>query len=115
MLLTDWKAPSTSSTLKKTGEKARNMGKYDIDSRSSDEEHDNHKASDYTDPVHSYSDEDGSVDEPVVGDQTLAPIKNNTVLEILSGIVAAASVATSVGAMILSPVNVVYASGGLSW
>ena len=90
------------------------MGKYDIDSRSSDEEHVNHKASDYTDPVYSYSDEDGSVGKPV-GDQTLIPVKNNTAFEVFAGIVAAASVGTSVGAMILSPVNVVYAAGGLSW
>jgi hypothetical protein len=45
----------------------------------------------------------------------LAPIKNNTFMEVVAGAVAAASVATSVGAMIVSPVNVVYAAGGLSW
>lgn len=49
------------------------------------------------------------------GGTTLKPVKTNTPMEVLSGIVAAASVATSVGAMLVSPTNVVYAAGGISW
>lgn len=45
----------------------------------------------------------------------LQPVKNNTAMEVAAGIMAAASVATSVSAMIICPVNVVYAAGGLSW
>ena len=48
-------------------------------------------------------------------EEALVPIKNNTPMEILAAAIAAASVATSVGAMIISPVNVVYPAGGLSW
>jgi len=92
------------------------MAKYDLDL--SDEE-----CPDYTEAFTDGSDdeEEGSLlsfsssgENKRSGGQTLAPVKNSTTLEALSGIVAAASVATSVGAMILSPVNVVYAAGGLS-
>jgi hypothetical protein len=46
---------------------------------------------------------------------TLHPIPENTPLEILTGIIAAASVAVSTAAMILQPTNLVFAAGGLSW
>ena len=85
--------------------------KYDIDWSSSDEEYfdDRKVTTDLT--------EDGSSTAVTVGRSVrkLGPVNGNTVLEVLSGLLAAASVATSVGAMILSPVNVVYAAGGLSW
>ena len=95
------------------------MVKYDLDL--SDEE-----CPDYTEAFTDGSDEEEEEEGSLLsfsssgenkrsGGQTLAPVKNSTTLEALSGIVAAASVATSVGAMILSPVNVVYAAGGLSW
>ena len=59
--------------------------------------------------------EEGYSMEKGKGGTTLKPVKNNTPMEVLSGIVAAASVATSVGAMLVSPTNVVYAAGGISW
>lgn len=43
------------------------------------------------------------------------PIPENTPLEILTGIIAAASVAASTAAMIIQPTNLVFAAGGLSW
>lgn len=43
------------------------------------------------------------------------PIPENTPLEILTGIIAAASVAASTAAMILQPTNLVFAAAGLSW
>ena len=86
------------------------MGKY-IDT-SDDESNDDNSKDEY-----STDEEMGSMEEPLErsGSKVLAPVKNNTAMEVLSGAVAAASVATSVGAMIVSPVNVVYAAGGLSW
>ena len=86
------------------------MGKY-IDT--SDEESND----DYSKDEYSTDEEMGSFEEPLdrSGSKPLTPVKNNTAMEVLSGVVAAASVATSVGAMIVSPVNVVYAAGGLSW
>jgi hypothetical protein len=86
------------------------MGKY-IDTSDEESFDDGGSQNDDTDL------EEGSAEEPTKrsAGTTLKPIKNNTALEVLSGVVAAASVATSVGAMILSPVNVVYAAGGLSW
>lgn len=81
------------------------MGKY---TETSDEES---SEGDYTD------EEEGSIEQPTKssGSKTLTPVKNNTTMEVVSGVVAAASVATSIGAMIVSPVNVVFAAGGLSW
>ena len=87
------------------------VAKYDIEWSSSDDEYfEDRKVTDFTD--------DGSSTMAVTverGGQKLASVKNTTVLEVLSGLLAAASVASSVGAMILSPVNIVYAAGGLSW
>ena len=87
------------------------VAKYDIEWSSSDDEYfEDRKFTDFTD--------DGSSTMAVTverGGQKLASVKNTTVLEVLSGLLAAASVASSVGAMILSPVNIVYAAGGLSW
>lgn len=65
-----------------------------------------------------YTDEEELlVEEPLKRSRstTLTPVKNNTTMEVVSGVVAAASVASSIGAMIVSPVNIVYAAGGLSW
>jgi hypothetical protein len=81
------------------------MGKY---IESDDEES-------YEDAV---DEEEGGVKKPLTKSGSkakLTPVKNNTAMEVVAGAVAAASVATSVGAMIVSPVNVVYAAGGLSW
>ena len=47
--------------------------------------------------------------------QPLRPIAGNTLLEIIAGGIAGASVATSVVAMILQPANIVFVAGGLSW
>ena len=49
------------------------------------------------------------------GGQPLRPIAGYTLMEILAGGVAGASVATSVVAMVLQPANIVFAAGGLSW
>lgn len=67
---------------------------------------------------------EGSADEPerkkkkaVVGSdgEPLRPIAGNTPMEILAGGIAGVSVATAAAAMILQPVNIVFAAGGLSW
>lgn len=51
----------------------------------------------------------------VASDQApLRPIAGNTPMEILAGVIAGASVATAAAAMILNPVNIVFAAGGLS-
>jgi len=47
--------------------------------------------------------------------EPLRPIAGNTPMEIFAGGIAAASVASAAAAMILQPVNVVFAAGGLSW
>ena len=71
----------------------------------------------YVDEDQYTTDEEGfSINKPVTrSGGTLTPVKNNTALEVASAVVAAASIATSIGAMVVSPVNVVYAAGGLSW
>lgn len=45
----------------------------------------------------------------------LRPIAGNTPMEMFAGAIAGASVASAAAAMILQPVNVVFAAGGLSW
>lgn len=47
--------------------------------------------------------------------RSLRPIAGNTLMEILAGGIAGASVATSVVAMILQPANIIFVAGGLSW
>lgn len=49
------------------------------------------------------------------GGSALRPIASHTPMELLSGGIAGASVATSVAAMVIQPVNIVFAAGGLSW
>jgi hypothetical protein len=49
------------------------------------------------------------------GGQTLRPIAGNTPMEILAGVIAAASIGTSAAAMVLSPSNIVFLAGGFSW
>ena len=49
------------------------------------------------------------------GGSALRPIGSHTPMEILAGGIAGASVGTSVAAMIIQPVNIVFAAGGLSW
>lgn len=46
--------------------------------------------------------------------EPLRPIAGNTPMEMFAGAIAGASVASAAAAMILSPVNVVFAAGGLS-
>lgn len=48
------------------------------------------------------------------GGSALRPIASHTPMELLSGGIAGASVATSVAAMVIQPVNIVFAAGGLS-
>lgn len=48
------------------------------------------------------------------GGQTLRPIAGNTPMEILAGVIAAASIGTSAAAMVLSPSNIVFLAGGFS-
>lgn len=48
------------------------------------------------------------------GGSALRPIGSHTPMEILAGGIAGASVGTSVAAMIIQPVNIVFAAGGLS-
>jgi uncharacterized OsmC-like protein len=45
----------------------------------------------------------------------LRPLGSHTPMELVAGGIAGASVATSVAAMIIQPVNIVFAAGGLSW
>lgn len=45
----------------------------------------------------------------------LRPIAGNTFMELVAGIFAATSVATSVAAMVIQPANIIFAAGGLSW
>lgn len=47
--------------------------------------------------------------------EALRPIAGNTPMEIFAGAIAGASVASAAAAMILNPVNIVFAAGGLSW
>ena len=47
--------------------------------------------------------------------EPLRPIGGNTPMEIFAGGIAATSVATAAAAMVLQPVNIVFAAGGLSW
>ena len=47
--------------------------------------------------------------------EALRPIAGNTPMEIFAGGIAGASVASAAAAMILSPANIVFAAGGLSW
>ncbi len=49
------------------------------------------------------------------GGTALRPIVSHTPMEIFAAGIGAASVGTSVAAMILQPVNIVFAAGGLSW
>ena len=49
------------------------------------------------------------------GGEALRPIASHTPMEILAGGIAGASVGTSVAAMIIQPVNIVFAAGALSW
>lgn len=46
--------------------------------------------------------------------EPLRPIAGHTPLEVVSGAIAGASVATSAAAMVLNPANIVFAAGGLS-
>ena len=46
--------------------------------------------------------------------EPLRPIAGHTPLEIVSGAIAGASIATSAAAMVLNPANIVFAAGGLS-
>ena len=58
-----------------------------------------------------------SASRSVGGDKgtALRPIGSHTPMELMAGGIAGASVATSVAAMIIQPVNIVFAAGGLSW
>ena len=47
--------------------------------------------------------------------EALRPIAGNTPMEIFAGGIAGASVASAAAAMTLSPANIVFAAGGLSW
>jgi uncharacterized OsmC-like protein len=47
--------------------------------------------------------------------EALRPIAGNTPMEIFAGAIAGASVASAAAAMVLNPVNIVFAAGGLSW
>jgi hypothetical protein len=49
------------------------------------------------------------------GGSALRPIAAHTPMELMAGGIAGVSVATSVAAMIIQPVNIVFAAGGLSW
>ena len=49
------------------------------------------------------------------GGTALRPIASHTPMEIFAAGIGAASVGTSVAAMVLQPVNIVFAAGGLSW
>jgi len=60
--------------------------------------------------------ESGAKKEVTNADGTpLRPIGGNTPMELFAGGIAGASVASSAAAMILSPGNIVFAAGGLSW
>ncbi|KAL3775901.1 hypothetical protein HJC23_000331 [Cyclotella cryptica] len=78
-----------------------------------EESYDDEEEDEHSDEEEGYMPEEKKAIK-ATGSTKLAPVKNNTFLEVVAGAVAAASVATSVGAMIISPVNVVYAAGGLS-
>lgn len=49
------------------------------------------------------------------GGSALRPVASHTPMEIFAAGIGAASVGTSVAAMIIQPVSIVFAAGGLSW
>jgi len=82
--------------------------------------YDEESLSDGSSTASSYSERPGAGKKPgkskTVDDkgEALRPIAGHTPMEMLAGGIAGASVATSAAAMVLNPVNVVFAAGGLS-